>query len=173
MGQGASNDRDPQSLKLRLGRFSEPFACYAITKCVENRRRVLAAPQPAELICSSLDYMRRSGDIRILAFCIMPDHYHLLAFLVSKKPLSEVMSSVGKFTGLRLNRVLGSHGRFWQEGYFDHRCRDEDEIEESMGYIEHNPVRATLVERASQWPYSSAHPLQERLLDRDWYAKVR
>ena len=49
----------------------------------------------------------------------------------------------------------------------------DDEIEDRMCYIEHNPVRAELVEKAEDWPYSSAHSSQARLLDRDWYAEMR
>jgi hypothetical protein len=36
-------------------------------------------------------------------------------------------------------------------------------------YIEHNPVRAGLVERAELWPYSSANPIHRDVLDREWW----
>ena len=161
------------SKALREGRWSETWACYAITKCLARREPLLASPVPAELIISSLDYLRQSGDIRLLAFCIMPDHYHALLFLVGQRSLSEVMNSLGKYTARRLNRILGRCGQLWEEGFHDHRCRDDDDIEDRMAYIEHNPVRAELAARAEDWRFSSAHSSQVGLVDRRWYAEVR
>ena len=95
---------------------------------------------PRRDLLSSLNYLRESGDIRLLAFCVMPDHYHALLFLTGHKSLSEVVASVSKFTATRLNRFFGRRGNLWQEGFYDHRCRDEDDIEDAMAYIEHNSV---------------------------------
>ena len=121
----------------------------------------------------SWDYLRQGNHIKLLAFCIMPDHYHLLFCLLKEKSLSEVMSSTSKFTAREINKCLRSQGRFWQDGFHDHRCRNENEADDLATYMEHNPVRAELVKIASEWPYSSANPLSAWLLDRDWYAQAR
>lgn len=157
---------------LRAGRWSEQFGCYAITKCVDRRRKVLDNPESARLIIDGLNFRRESELIRVIGFCIMPDHYHLLAFLIGNATLSSLMEGLGKFTGLRLNRQHGWLGKFWQEGYYDHRCRNEIDLQERLTYFEHNPVRAGLVVDAKDWPYSSANPLNATYLDRDWYAAV-
>jgi putative transposase len=173
MCPSSDNNRPPHAKNLREGRWSETFACYAVAKCLARRKPILSEPAPAEIILSSLNYLREAGAIRLLSFCIMPDHYHAVLFLVGRLSLSQVMNSLGKFTARRLNALLCRQGQFWEEGFFDHRCRDDDDIEDRMTYIEHNPVRAELVMKAEDWPFSSAHPLQSRLLDRDWYAQVR
>jgi putative transposase len=158
---------------LRTGRWSETYACYAIAKCPARREPILADSAAAQIILSSLTYLRESDAIRLLAFCIMPDHYHALLFLVGRRSLSDVMSSLGKYTARRLNALFRRQGQFWEEGFFDHRCRDDDDIEDRMTYIEHNPVRAGLVARSEDWSFSSAHPSQRDILDRDWYAQVK
>jgi REP element-mobilizing transposase RayT len=163
----------PHSNHLRAGRWSETLTCYAITKCVAGRNPILAQPLLARLVLSSLDHLRTIQEIRLLAFCIMPDHYHVILFPVGHKSLSEIMSSVGKYTARRLNQLLERRGEFWEEGYYDHRCRDDDDIEALMTYIEHNPVRADLATKAESWPFSSAHPSQTALLDREWYSQMR
>jgi putative transposase len=165
--------RRPHAGALRAGRWSEALACYAVTKCPQGRQPVLDNPETAGLLLSSFDYLRQTDQIRLMAFCIMPDHYHLLIFLTGAISLSALMATLGRYTARRLNQILSRSGQFWQEGFYDHRCRDEDDLEDRMTYIEHNPVRAALVERAEQWPYSSAHPSQSSLLDRDWHARVR
>ncbi len=102
----------------------------------------------------------------------MPDHYHLLYFLTGSKSLTQVMRSIGQFTGKRFNEQIGQSGDFWQKGFFDHRCRNEDDMLDRLTYIENNPVRAGLVTAAAEWPYSSAYPANLILLDRDWYRAV-
>jgi REP element-mobilizing transposase RayT len=133
----------------------------------------LATREPAEIILSCFDWHRRTDRLRLLAFCIMPDHYHVLFYLMERGSLSDVMKSIGKFTARQINEHLGKKGQFWQEGYYDHRCRDEDDIDDRLLYIEHNPVREDLVQRAEQWPYSSAFAGNASRSDRDWYADVR
>ena len=83
------------------------------------------------------------------------------------------MSSIGQFTATEINKLHRRKGKFWEEGFFDHRCRDEDDIIDRLTYIENNPVRAGLTHRPEQWPYSSAHPSTKAMLDRDWYYNVR
>ena len=169
------NNADPPHARfLRGGRWSESYACYALTKRVEGRRPVLAAPEPAEIIIGSLAYLRTVNRIRLLAFCIMPDHYHAMFFLLPEaKSLSAVMEQIGRYTAGRINQSLRRTGRFWQDGFYDHRCRDEDDMNDRLWYIENNPVRAGLVEKPEQWEYSSAHRSRAGMLDRAWYAAMR
>ena len=45
------------------------------------------------------------------------------------------------------------HSIVWQDGFFDHRLRSLESAVEKANYIRLNPVRAGLVEHASDWPY--------------------
>ncbi len=45
------------------------------------------------------------------------------------------------------------HGINWQRGFFEHRLRAEESIEEKAGYIMQNPVRAGLAADGSSWPH--------------------
>ena len=114
-------------------------------------------------------WLRQQDQIKLLAFCVMPDHYHSLFVLLAENSLSEVMKSIGKYTAAQINKMRRTRGQFWQEGFHDHGCRDGGDVLERLTYIEFNPVRAGLVADASMWPYSSAYPANAILLDRDWY----
>ena len=63
-----------------------------------------------------------------------------------------------RHTAREANRILGRTGEtFWQaESYGDHWVRDEDEYRRIVAYIESNPVKAGLVERAEDYEWSSA-----------------
>lgn len=171
--QMSNSPIDPQLRKLRIGRFSEPYECYSITKNVEGRLVILTSEPVAHILTDSWNYLRKANQIKLLAFCIMPDHYHPLLCLLEEKTLSEAMESTNKFTSREINKHLGKKERFWQDGFHDHRCRNENEVDDLASYIEHNPVRKGLVEFAEQWPYSSANRMNDWLLDRKWYAQAR
>jgi len=92
-----------------------------------------------------------------MAFCVMPDHVHFAFCLLPEGDLSAVVASFSKHTASRLNRGALRSGRFWQEGFYDRRCRNAEELADASAYIEHNPVRSGFVENARDWPFSSAH----------------
>ncbi len=79
-------------------------------------------------------------------FLLMPDHLHaLIAF-----PPHETMSAVIHDWKAWHKRT---HGIAWQDGYFDHRLRDDREFELKAHYIRQNPVVKGLCSRAEDWPW--------------------
>ena len=83
--------------------------------------------------------------------------------------LSDMIGALSKFTARRINKMIGQSGVFWQEGFHDRHCRTRDELNSLCEYIEHNPVRAGLVEFKADWKFSSASPLGKGMLDREWW----
>ncbi|MEX0643492.1 MAG: transposase [Pirellulales bacterium] len=155
--------------ELRKGRVSEDFACYSISKVVLYRRPVLAKDASAKILLDSWQFLRSRERIKLFAFCIMPDHFHLVFCLLAGESLSKVMEDTGTFTARELNKLFGKRGQFWHEGFHDHRCRESNDLHELSLYAEHNPVRAGLVAAAELWPYSSVFPANRTMLDREWW----
>ncbi len=158
---------------LRGGRQSEAFACFAITKCVEGRQRLLDNEVVWSVFRSTFEFLRDQNEIRIIAFCIVPDHYHLLIIPIGTKSLSGIVKSINQHSSKQINQVLDLKGNLWQTGYFDHRCRNTDDMQDRLTYFENNPVRGGLVDKPENWSYSSAHSRNADLLDRDWFKTVR
>jgi REP element-mobilizing transposase RayT len=92
---------------------------------------------------------------RLLAYTIMANHVHILIRpLVS---LPRITKTVKGYTARQANKLLGQTGRpFWQEESYDHWVRNDLEAQRIIRYIERNPVSAGLVEKAEDWPWSSA-----------------
>jgi putative transposase len=155
--------------ELRKGRVSEDFACYSVTKTVLYRRGVLTAEAPAKILLDSWQFLRLRDRIKLFAFCIMPEHFHLVFCLFPGKNLSKLMEDTGKYTARELNKLFGRRGQFWQTGFYDHRCRDARELHDLSLYAEHNPVRAGLVTASELWPYSSAFSINRHMLERGWW----
>lgn len=92
---------------------------------------------------------------RLHGFVVMPNHVHVL--ISPGAPLSEITKWVKGVSARQANFILGRVGQpFWQDESFDHWVRNEEEFEKIKRYIENNPVRAGLVQKPEEWPYSSA-----------------
>ena len=152
-----NRDGDPHARRLRSGRLSAPFQTYFVTKCTHGHRNILAEPIAAETVIRSLEYVRRAGHIKLLAFVIMPDHYHTVFTLLEGEDLSGIMRRVGSFTANRIRRILQLDHAVWQgEGFYDRACRNDAEVYEIVEYIHHNPVRRGLATSPEEWVFSSA-----------------
>jgi len=92
----------------------------------------------------------------LLAWVVMPNHVHVLIEVIQGYPLGDVIHSWKSFTAKQANKILGKTGAFWQRDYFDRFIRDEAHFANVVNYIHHNPVKAGLVRRAEDWPFSSA-----------------
>jgi len=84
----------------------------------------------------------------------MANHIHvLLAPLAQLRLLTQELKGA---SARRLNAILHRTGRFWQAESFDHWVRNEAQFVRIKKYIENNPVKAGLVAKAEDWPWSSA-----------------
>jgi putative transposase len=168
--ENANADGDPHARRLRGGRISAPFQTYFVTKCVEGRRQILAIPSAAEVVIASLGHARRRGQIKLLAFVVMPDHYHAVFSLLPDQDLSDLMRKIGSYTANRIRRALHLDHPVWQpDGFFDRACRNDKEVYDAVEYVHHNPVRKCLSALPEEWPFSSAHPSHREMLDWDWW----
>ena len=85
----------------------------------------------------------------------LPNHVHVL--LTPGVPLAKLTKSLKGITAKRANAMLAQTGSpFWQEESYDREVRNQKEFERIRFYIESNPVRAGLVQEASQYRWSSA-----------------
>jgi len=115
----------------------------------------LAVPQIAELVQTAL--LRFDSErYRLIAWCVMPNHVHVLAELKTGTRLDAVVHSWKSYTAKQANRLLERNGSFWAPEYFDRFMRDEEHVARTAVYIEANPVKAGLCANICDWPYSSA-----------------
>jgi REP element-mobilizing transposase RayT len=117
----------------------------------------LKRPDIAEVVVEALmesDLRFQRG--RLHAFVVMPNHVHLLATQLA--PMVKWLGPLKGFTANRANKALGLSGNaFWQDESYDHLVLNSEEFGRIQRYIELNPVRAGLVERPEQFPWSSAN----------------
>ena len=90
--------------------------------------------------------------VDVLAYCFMPDHFHLLVEGRDGGNLIDFMKLFKQLAGYRYKRMFSRP--LWQKGYHDHVLRREEDIGAVARYIPANPVRAELVEAMQDYPYS-------------------
>lgn len=107
-----------------------------------------------------------NGDrYRLMAFCIMPNHIHLLIeSLLSKQenhrgksakyPVTDTLRLLKGRTARHRNLELKRNGNFWQHESYDHVVRDEKERERIILYILNNPVKAGLAKEWKEWQFT-------------------
>jgi REP element-mobilizing transposase RayT len=102
---------------------------------------------------------------RILGYCVMPDHVHLLVLNIE----NSLLDFMRLFKG-RLVRRLRGHvaGTVWQRSSHDHLLRRNEDINGTLRYLLENPVRAGLVDKWTQYPWCGS--LQWPKIDPEFFA---
>ncbi len=132
----------------------------------------LANPEAAKIIQAKLH--EYDGDLyELLAYCIMPNHVHLLISLKNQiydqdallipnhklaleyRPLHEVMRRIKGATARAINQLFDRTGNsFWQKDSYDHFIRNSKSLENTWWYILNNPVKAGLTQNVEDYPYT-------------------
>lgn len=100
----------------------------------------------------------------LLAWCIMPNHVHVVVTQMQGFKLSDVVGSWKGYSARQINLASGVQGAFWAPDYFDRFMRSEAQLNAAIDYVQHNPVKAGLVAQPEDWRFSSAR----RKLHPDW-----
>ena len=123
----------------------------------------LRQPEIATLVQDAL--LHFDGErCRLLAWCLMPNHVHVVVEMLESHSLSDIVRSWKTFTARLANARLGRSGPFWHADYFDRYMRDEAHLAQTVDYVENNPVKAGLARLPGDWRWSSARfrALQEQ-----------
>ena len=145
--KGREATSDPRCAELR-GRI-ERYAGQGHGACWLREERIAGQVEDALLHYDGVRY-------RLLSWVIMPNHVHAMIETTPGFPLEAVVHSWKSFTAKQVNKILGRSGQVWEEDYFDRYIRDENHLSTVVDYIEQNPVKAGLVDTASDWRWSSA-----------------
>lgn len=160
----------PETVQLVTFRLADSLP-YAVAKALGHREadvhRIdreldvglgacwLEKPEIASLVQNALLYF--DGErYRLLAWCLMPNHVHVVIDVVDDQSLTDIVRSWKSFTARQANTVLGRSGPFWHADYFDRYMRNEEHLAQTVEYVEQNPVKAGFVSATSDWLWSSA-----------------
>ena len=102
----------------------------------------------AELVANALRFWADQR-YRLIAWCVMPNHVHLVFRLFPGQLLADILRSWKGYTARMANRTLRRTGEFWEREYYDRLIRSGKELERAIEYVWSNPERAGL--KGWQW----------------------
>lgn len=141
---------------LRRGRVSLPGYAYFLTTVTVAREPVFGDLYCARLAITEMRALHDAGNLRSLAFVVMPDHVHWLVQLRDETLLEEVMRTFKGRSARMINRYRGRRGSLWQRAFHDRAIRNTEDIRAAARYLVANPLRAGLVRDIADYPHWDA-----------------
>lgn len=139
----------------RLARVSVPGYPYHVIQRGNNRQAIFGADVDRETMHRLLADNAAQFDVAIHAYVLMDNHFHLLATPNTDDGLPRMMQAVGRRYVRHFNDSYGRSGTLWEGRYKSALVQSERYLLACMVYIDLNPVRAGMVARAQDFPWSS------------------
>lgn len=124
-----------------------------ITKCSGDEMLMRPDELAVWLIAQALSgaLLKKKG-VRILAFCFVSNHYHLIVMVDPGGSISSFMQSLNMSLASSLNAHRSRSGGFVKGRFDDTPILDEEHLLERLAYVHAQPVHHGLVARVEDWP---------------------
>jgi len=142
---------------MNIRRYYVSSAIVFITQVVAGRTPVFAQSTFVDLLREHLRKTQRCHPFVMVGYCFLPDHFHIMLRPTGSSTFSDIMHSLKPNFTKAYKKLLGISGnmKFWQQGFWDHVIRDEEDFRRHLDYIHYNPVKHGLVRCPEDWPHSS------------------
>jgi putative transposase len=143
---------------------------YFFTVVTHRRAKLLNTQLARDCLREAIDFTQSRRPFEPVAWCLLPDHLHC----VWRLPDGDADYSIrwasikGRFSQAFLkaggrqimpppSRQRKGEAGLWQRRFWEHRIRDEDDLQRHVDYVHYNPIKHGLVECVEDWPWSSYH----------------
>jgi len=146
---------------------------HHITQRGNNRETIFFEDADREFYLKTIKKYSHQWNFDIWAYCLMTNHVHILAVPRRDESLAKGIGGTNLVYTQYINRRYNRSGRLWQNRFFSTIIEEGPYLWAVARYIERNPVRANIVERAEDYPWSSAKAyilnLKDKILsDESW-----
>ena len=160
-------DNPPSRRDYYLHREIEEWINRGIGSCI------LSIPELARCVIDSL-YCFNEERYHLYQWVVMPNHIHVLIRVFPKNPMCDIVNYWKRYTSMRFNEILTDlkssnrfpkgyidnilntfKGNYWIVDYWDVLIQNDNHFHLESKYITENPVKARLVEKAEDYPWSS------------------
>lgn len=150
---------------------------YFVTSVIAKHKSIFWSDGIAAIALNSLNWFREEGLIKLYAFCLMPNHLHIVLELIGVDAIERMTTSFHKFTGRRIAKYFAEMKDEDNISFFKKAAKNRSDREHMIWedsitkiietehvllklieYIHNNPVNKKwrLVEERADYPYSSA-----------------
>lgn len=139
----------------RLARVVVPELPHHVIHRGNRRQNVFFRDEDKESYLNILRLQARLFDLEVWSYCLMDNHVHLIVVPKDQESLSRAIAETHKLYTRMINFRERWRGSLW-EGRFKSMVMDERYVYAAVRYVERNPVRANIVQRAEGYLWSSA-----------------
>ncbi len=140
----------------RIARVCAEGYPHHITQRGNNKDKAFFDDEDKGFYLNALKGYKDKYKIKILAYCLMQDHVHILAVPERATSLARGIGGTNLIYTQYINRKYNRSGRLWQNRFFSSVVEEDPYLWAVMRYIEQNPVRAKIVDVAEEYQWSSA-----------------
>ena len=143
--------------------------CYHVLNRGNARQQVFHKQADYASFLRLLDEANARCPMRVLAYCLMPNHFHLVLWPRADGDLSRYMQWLQTTHVRRYHEHYRTTGHVWQGRFKAFPIEEDEHLLTVLRYVERNPLRAGLVSAVDAWPWSSlalAHPKERPA----WYS---
>jgi putative transposase len=135
-----------------LKRFQQSGQTHFVTFCCYRRRESFTDALAKHTFEVALERVRRSFQLCVYGYVVMPEHVHLLISEPREGTLADALKSLKQGVSRRL---IDGATHFWQKRYYDFNVRNHRQFIEKLRYIHRNPVKRGLCDCPEDWEWSS------------------
>ena len=139
----------------RRARNVVPGCAHHVTQRGNHQADVFHDDQDRRLYMDLLEEHSKKHALAIWTYTLMTNHIHTIVVPGSPQSMAEVFRNAHSAYGRWFNKKYGLNGHLWQ-GRFYSCVLSESHLWRAVRYVERNPVRAGMVDRAEDYRWSSA-----------------
>lgn len=140
----------------RTARNAAGGICYHVRKRGNARREIFLKDGDYQAFLKALGHACVQVPMRVLAYCLMPNHFHIVVWPREDGDLSRWLQWLLNAHVRRYHQYYHSSGHIWQGRSKSFPIESDDHLLTVLRYVERNALRAGLVRLAERWTWSSA-----------------
>lgn len=149
---------------------------HFVTSAVVGFVPLFREQEPIRIFLENLRFYQDRGDYTLLAWVLMPEHFHIVVKRSVEHPISRIVGNLKRMTSRQITESLRDtdkaqllerlavasskeptrDSKVWQYRFDSFVVTKEETLVQKIEYIHFNPVRRGLARMAEEWPYSSA-----------------
>lgn len=137
-------------------------SCYHILNRGNGKQKIFHKDQDYEAFIELMKKAKERHPIRLLGYCLMPNHFHIVVMCIKSKELSRHMQWLMTSHVRRYHAHYKSSGHVWQGRFKSFIVQKDIHLLTLLRYVERNPVRTGLVKSTKEWGWSSQREAVDR-----------
>lgn len=139
----------------RIGRRYQSTTYFHIIVQGINREYIFNKEEQLRRYEYLINVNAKQKNFKVLAYCIMSNHTHILVYTEDIKIMSKVMQKINTSYAKYYNKLRQRVGYVFRDRYYTQAIMDEVQLFNCLVYIHKNPVKAAIVRDSSEYKYST------------------